>query len=227
MPYLQYIKNISHTWPSIAYLASWMEVTTSPVKWKYLSEADREIRAKHTRVAMIDFPSDGYSEPSLKIITCIEELRRLFSDQSFSHNPDNSRFFIIEDLSRDVIETFGSAYDIDPTFWRGHISDYLWYNTRDPWVEIQEPAHIHRDRNFFHFRYVHPRYFKSRESQFRATQEARAMNVLRRLDDDRISATMLDDEQASINMWRNKASLWYRRNTPEQKHALGRWAQGL
>lgn len=38
------------------------------------------------------------------------------------------RLFVVEDLSRDVIEALGSKFDIDPSFFREHLVDYVWYN---------------------------------------------------------------------------------------------------
>lgn len=38
------------------------------------------------------------------------------------------RLFVVEDLSREVIETLGSKFDIDPSFFREHLVDYVWYN---------------------------------------------------------------------------------------------------
>jgi hypothetical protein len=162
-PYLKHLKDVSQGWPHLSYLASWMEVTTSPVKWRHLPASNRDMRAERTRVAVIDFPKDGNGKPRRNSINSIDELRDLFEDPGFNHNPDHARLFVLEDLSRDVIEVFGSRYDVDPLFWRGHISDYLWFNTRDPWVELDDLPHVTRSRNFFNFRYIHPRYFRNRE----------------------------------------------------------------
>lgn len=38
------------------------------------------------------------------------------------------RLFVVEDLSREVIEALGSKFDIDPSFFREHLVDYVWYN---------------------------------------------------------------------------------------------------
>ena len=74
-----------------------------------------------------------------------EKLTQLLANDSFNHNPEHARIFIVEDLSRDVIEALGAQYDIDPLFFRSHILDYLWYNTRDPWTEIQDLSHISQE----------------------------------------------------------------------------------
>lgn len=224
MPYLKYIKDLSVSWPVLSYLASWMEVTTSPVKWKHLSKTGRERRARRARLEVIKFPKDASGEPERISITSIDELRNLITEPTFDPHPDHSMLFILEDISRDVIEFFGSTYDIDPLFWRGHISDYLWFNTRDPWVELDDLPHISRDRNFYQFRYVHPRYFKSQESKLRATEEAGRMNVLRRLDADGINTYVVDADDSEVCMCRSKASLWIRRNNEHQKHTVGKFS---
>lgn len=41
------------------------------------------------------------------------------------------RLFVVEDLSREVIEQFGAKFDIDPHVFRAHIFDNIWYNIRD------------------------------------------------------------------------------------------------
>src|SRR6266480_2461776 len=163
-PYLRHIKKISRGWPHLKYLADWMEVTTTPKKWKLLTQSSREQRASLTRVAMIDFPHSKTGTPGRTDINSIFQLRDLFNDPNFNHSPDHLRLFVIEDLSREVIEEFGSRYDTDPSFWRYHISDFRWYNSTDPWVELDELPHISRERNFWTIRYVHPRHFKTKKS---------------------------------------------------------------
>lgn len=41
------------------------------------------------------------------------------------------RLFVVEDLSRDVIEMLGEQFNIDPHVFRAHIFDNAWYNIRD------------------------------------------------------------------------------------------------
>ena len=74
-----------------------------------------------------------------------DKLTQLLEDSKFNHNPEHARIFIVEDLSRDVIEAFGAQYDINPLFFRSHILDFLWYNTRDPWAELQDLSHINQE----------------------------------------------------------------------------------
>lgn len=70
----------------------------------------------------------------------------------------------MEDLSRDVIEAFGSTFDIDPEFFAGHINDYLWFNTADPWAELPSLPHLQTSgvrKGWWNFRYMRPRFFRS------------------------------------------------------------------
>ncbi|KAF3245837.1 hypothetical protein TWF192_007311 [Orbilia oligospora] len=196
-----------------------MEVTTSPVKWKHITPDNRKIRAQRTKVAIIDVLPDG---PDVRWFYDVHKLEEFF-DNSKDINPDHERLFIVEDISRDVVELLGSHYNVDPFFWRGHISDYLWYNTRDPWVELEELPHIAGERNYFNLPYVHPRYFQNQESYLKATVEAGKMNVLRRLDNDGINVYVLDNDESVVALCRSKASFWMRPEGGKAKkeHALG------
>lgn len=206
-PYLDYIRKVMRGWPHLEYLADWMQITTSPPKWKHLPKTSRDMRAQKTCVAIIDFSVEANEKPKTTFIGTIGELRELFDDPQFSHAPDHPRLYIMEDLSRDMVEEFGSRYDVDPLLWRGHISDYMWYKTKDPWVELDELPHLVREKTFYNFRYIHPRYFEDKESHSRATIEAGKMNVLRSLDSDQYSERLPDSEER-VFLCRSKASLW-------------------
>jgi hypothetical protein len=216
-PYLAHVKRVARGWHHLGYLADWMEVTTAPPKWKHVPRDNRALRAARTRVAIVDFPTDPSGKPTRTNVDSIQALQDVFNDPSYNHAPEHMRLFVLEDLSRDMIEEFGSRYDVDPAFWRGHISDYLWYNTRDPWVELDDLPHIKRERSFYNFHYMHPRYFNDEASYNRATLEAGRMNVLRRLDNDQTRVILLDTKEARICMVRSKASLWVQPSVPGGK----------
>jgi hypothetical protein len=230
MPYLRHLKHVSKRWPHLQYLADWMEITTAPPKWKHLPKDNRDKRAAHTKVCMIDFPKEEGQQPSRTDVATIEDLRMLLASTGLNEDEQEgddaaacrSRLFVLEDLSRDMIEEFGWRYDVDPLFWRGHISDYLWYNTRDPWVELEEPPHFAHARSFYNFRYMHPRYFKDEESHNKATLEAGKFNVLRRLDIDRSYIVILDAQEARICLCRSKVSLWIQPSNRKQKSSVGK-----
>ena len=85
-----------------------MEVTTTPIKWISQTDSSREERASRARLAMVDFPHAESKIPVRTDIEDIDQLRDVFADTKFNHSPDFLRIFVLEDLSRDVIEEFGS-----------------------------------------------------------------------------------------------------------------------
>ena len=219
-PYLEYLKTISEGWPHITWLADFMEVGTSPIKWKFLTEEETEQRAKRTRLAIIDFPHEG--ESTRRDIQSSEKLTQLWND--FNHDPDYARLFIVEDLSRDVIEALGAQYDIDPLFFRSQISDYLWYTTRDPWVELNDLDHVANERNYYNMRFMRPRYFTCEESIERSKTELGSFNVLRRLERElswRVRE-LRNPTGPTVGLLRSKASLWVRKNKGDEKGILGK-----
>ncbi|KAL7622951.1 hypothetical protein AAE478_006630 [Parahypoxylon ruwenzoriense] len=211
MPYLTHIKSLSMAWPHLRYLAQWMEVTTSPGKWQLIRShprlrAIREERARRTKIEAIDFVS-GQPAAAMKRISEPEDLRRCLDEPAV---PGATRLYVVEDLSRDVVELLGSELDIDPLFFREHINDYMWYNTRDPWVELPDLDIVSRNRLYFRLTYTHPRYFKNPESFERAKRQAGCFNILRRLDPDTEHRSLFDEDSAIVALVRSKASLWIR-----------------
>ncbi|KAI2779813.1 hypothetical protein F4815DRAFT_472289 [Daldinia loculata] len=213
LPYLQHVKSLSAAWPHLRYLAQWMEVTTSPNKWQLIKDLQpaqlssiRRERARRTNVASVDFIS-GQPAPIISYMNTPESLAQCLDQQAV---PGASRLYIVEDLSRDVIEHLGSKLDIDPLFFREHINDFTWYNTRDPWVELPDLDIVSRDRPYFRLTYNQPRYFRTQESFNRAQKQAGMFNVLRRLDADDEHESQFDEKSAIVALVRSKASLWIR-----------------
>ncbi|KAG9240821.1 hypothetical protein BJ878DRAFT_264603 [Calycina marina] len=197
-----------------------MEVGTFPYKWKFLCQNDIDDRAKRTRIAILDLHS-GKAPTRIDLQTS-DSLTRLLSDPGFNHNPVHSRIFVVEDLSRDVIEALGSQYDIDPLFFRRHILDFLWYNTRDPWTELPNLAHITQEKNYFNIRYMVPKYFQSQESVEAAVEQLGGYNVLRRLEQELSWKVrkLRNIKGSSVGVLRSKTSLWIRKNKPDESGTL-------
>ncbi|KAI1502831.1 hypothetical protein F5X99DRAFT_377669 [Biscogniauxia marginata] len=217
MPYLNHIKTLSSAWPHLRYLAQWMQVTTSPIKWQFIGnkpETDdiRKERASRIKVAAVDFVA-GQSPPGIDEITSHAKLSECLGSPM---PPGTSRLYIVEDLSRDVIELLGSKLDIDPLFFREQISDYFWYNTRDPWVELPDLEVVTRNRPFFRIAYLQPRYFKNEKDFIAAKRQAGMFNVLRRLDDDN-HGSLFDENGATVALVRCRASLWIKPGTGEDR----------
>ncbi|KAK5716895.1 hypothetical protein LTR17_016267 [Elasticomyces elasticus] len=211
-PYLDFIKRISKDLPHLEYLAHWMEVTCAPPKWKFIEKcpANREERAAKCNVCVLDF-EDGKAVNNATYQSTASLNARLNTPLPTAEQPP-IRLIISEDLSRDVVELLGSKYDVDPLFFRSHIGDYLFHNTRDPWVELPDLDVIARQRCHFNVQYLRARYFKTDESFKNAEQESGSFNVLRRLDSDRsrkrLQNTLLDLSGASVTLTRSKTSLW-------------------
>lgn len=204
-PYLVYIKSLEKTWPELRFLRNWMEVTTTPLKWTAIKEHQeiiRRNRAGRTKVAVIDFSKESIAVHP-EDIENVTDLRQSLREKNPTH-----RLYVVEDLSRDVVEILGSELDIDPLFFREHISDYMWYNTRDPWVELPVLQVLSATRCYFKLRYFQARYFNSNEEFQRARKEAGLFNVLRRIDNDRNHNARLDNAGALVGLVRCKASFW-------------------
>ncbi|KAG4285112.1 hypothetical protein FPRO06_06372 [Fusarium proliferatum] len=207
-PYLAHVKSLSRAWPSLRYLANFMEVSTTPVRWKFLreNEAERQDRCNRTNIAILDFDLSGNS--TCNRFTNIDELEADLRCKE-NGNPDKGslRFFVVEDLSRGIIETVGSKFDIDPTFFRSHIDDYSWYNIRDRWMDPPTLKARIKHQNWTQVRFVRPRYFKTRESFQKGRDESNRFNVFRRPDDGQNQWPYMDGE-AVVGIMRTKISIW-------------------
>ena len=198
-----------------------MKVTTAPPKQKFLDEQDRREKASRTKVAMLTFEPNA----AVQRVDCsnINDLSMALNGPQNAHDNVHARLFVVEDLSRDVIEALGTRFDVDPLFFRGHISDYMWHNTRDPWAELPDLDITSRQRSYLHIRYVQTRYFRSEESLRRAKWEAGGFNVLRRVDKDGNWVPDVDIPNSDVGLVRSRTSLWIRPNRPGQKGALGKF----
>ncbi|KAL8833664.1 MAG: hypothetical protein Q9170_004150 [Blastenia crenularia] len=205
-PYLEYIDLLTDNgWPQLRYLADWMRVTTAPQLWKHLQKRDTDERASRMNVTLLEFRTDGNTRHD---ITTTQHLADLLPSLSMHDKDVAARLFVVEDLSRDVIETLGSHFDIDPTFFRGHISDYTWYNTRDPWIELPTMNIVWRKQAFHHVRYAQARYFRDPESYERARLQTGSFNVIRRVDSDGNWLPGIDVPGSDVGILRSKMSFW-------------------
>lgn len=93
-----------------------------------VAERQRKKRMERTRVRLVDYPKD--SKTPIKPVRCdtSDDLKETISNVDDDDDSVKFRLWVVEDLSREVIETLGNHYDIDPSFFREHILDYVWYN---------------------------------------------------------------------------------------------------
>jgi len=193
-----------------------MEISTTPIKWKFLraNEAERRERIQRTNVVILDFPSSG------------SPIRKNFTSATLHNAPNidlaktTTRLIVVEDLSRRVIEILGSKFDIDPTFFRGHIDDYSWYNIRDRWMDPPSLKASFGQQNWTRLRFVRPRYFRTSQSFRKAQEESTHFNVFRRPDEDQNQWKFMDGESI-IALTRTRASIWIDNTGNENFGAIG------
>lgn len=82
---------------------------------------------KRTNVCLLEYPKEGPGVEE-KRFNETGKLRDFLPGMS-ENECVKTRLFVVEDLSRDVIEALGYHFKIDPSFFREHIVDYAWYNT--------------------------------------------------------------------------------------------------
>ncbi|KAG0649540.1 hypothetical protein D0Z07_3830 [Hyphodiscus hymeniophilus] len=200
-----------------------MQAGTVPLRWKDLditlkdvdgtqsspkrtSEEkleDRRERIQRTKVALLDYSTDAVlghhinSAPDLsgKLDEAIDDEIRF-------------RLYVVEDLSRDVIEAFGNKLGIEPAFFRAHIVDYAWYNPLDRWRDPPSLDVAVRNQNWMQIRFVRARYFSTRPEFKAASNESHQFNIFRRVDDDRSNTGWLDTEGAVMGLVRSRATIW-------------------
>ena len=104
---------------------------------------------------------------------------------------------------------------------RGHISDYVWYNTRDPWIELPDLDIVARKRSCLSIRYAQARYFRDWKSLKRARDEVGTFNVLRRVDRNGNWETGADLPSSTIGTVRSKLSFWVQpRSSPHSQNVV-------
>jgi hypothetical protein len=226
-PYLEHVKLLSNTWPHLRLLADFMEVSTTPERWKDLkTEApgkgvneERKERASRTNVTRLDYLESG--DVTEKNCKTPEKLIEALNEDA---GKCQLRLFVVEDLSRDVIEALGDHLDIEPAFFREHIADYAWCNIRDRWYDPPDLNIAARQQRWIQLRYVTARYYKTTHMFKSGCQDAERFNVFRRLDDDANNKAVWDDKGAIVGIIRTRASFWLRRADSEEgavgKHIL-------
>lgn len=207
LPYLTHIKSLSDRWKALRYLADWMEVSTTPLRWNDVREKpnQRAERASRTNVTMLQFSGSGAPPQRLdmdKIGTLKEALQESPSAQT------TFQLFIVEDLSRHVVESLGARFDIDPLFFRDQIADYNWFNTRDAWAMSPSLMTEMKHRNWFHIRNARLRYFKTKKSFENARWETNWFNMYRRYDNDENHSQYQDAKDEIVGMSRTRSSFW-------------------
>ncbi|KAI1752969.1 hypothetical protein F4782DRAFT_499319 [Xylaria castorea] len=244
-PYLDWVKKLSENgWIHLRPLADFMFVGATPQLWgdldpnkgpgkdKEVTSGDeiarrireRERRFAKTNVCVLDYyPNEVKKESFTSTQDLKTELDKCIADEV------EFRLYVIEDLSRDVIEAFGQKYKIEPDFWRVHLMDYAWQNVRDRWRNPPLLDIVSRHQNWMQLRYVTARYFdaneknsqKKKSSFTEAAEEAAKFNIFRRVDDDLSNKSYWDKEGAIVGLTRSRATFWLQPSSPQQSTAVG------
>ena len=64
------------------------------------------------------------------------------------------RIFVVQDLFPDVIELFGSTFDIDPSFFSAHIYDLDWFSKNSSAANFAPSKSTLQEQQFHQFRYL-------------------------------------------------------------------------
>ena len=209
MPYLAHIKSLSSSWRTLRHLADWMQVSTAPSRWNLLKKdpADRERRTYKTKVAYVEYMKDKIL--AIDAIETPEKLKETLHALSHEEGkPTPLRLFIVEDLSQQVIELFGSRFDIDPLFFREQIEDYVWHNLRSTEAMPSTLMSDRKNRQWFRVRNWRLRHHESKENFESAQKEAKTWNVTRRLDDDNNHWRWGGEDEAIVSMLRTRTTIW-------------------
>jgi len=215
-----------------------MEVSTAPTRWKYLrpqnaqntqnAEQDekstrpsREERFMKTDVRRLNYYKSGDVKVNMDEFKTSDALSdALNPDQPLDDSNVQLRLYVVQDLSRDVIELLGYKYDIDPAFFRSHIVDFAWCNVRDPWRDLPSLIKDSKKQNWTGIRFVTARYFESSQEFKNGSEEAEGWNISRRPDDDNNKA-FWDKPDAIVALTRSKASFWLQRPVSNGSAAIG------
>jgi hypothetical protein len=220
-------------------LADFMQVGTHPQRWEALrsppgalgenaEERDARIakasarkeRTERTKVCRLDYCSENRVDR--KLFDSARTLRQDF-DPTARNEDVQFRLYVVEDLSRDVIEVLGSSLSIEPSFFRAHIVDYAWYNVRDRWRDPPTLDVFGRRQNWVQVRYVTARYFETRQNFDSALDEAERFNILRRPDDDLSNKSWWDEKNAIVGLTRSRATFWLQPGHTPGKLAVGEY----
>lgn len=218
-PYARKVKYLARNgWPQLRYLADFLDCSTVPIKQKALVREDREERLHRLHVAVIDLAPG--KDVSIKDFDSIEALSIFLADP-WTDVEGNIRLFVVEDLSTACIELLGSRFNLDPSFFRAHISDYSWYNVKDPWIEVPPLPSRTRSNAFFTLRHLRPLYFRDKMSAQKARRHAGGFNVLRRIDFDKTHA-WADTPGNSVGSLRSKTSCYIKPREESGQGWLGK-----
>lgn len=167
--YLTLVKQASKSkWIHLRLLADFMQIGRIPRDWENsLIPSDQRERWGRAKICIMEYSKEAVKT---RYISSTKEKGLTTAELRSGFHTGNSqdasfRLYVVEDLSRNVIEALGTEFRIEPDVFRAHIVDYAWYNARDRWREAPPLEVVRKQRNWFQIRYVTTSYFENR-SQF-------------------------------------------------------------
>jgi len=139
-PYHSYVHNLSKRWRHLQHLDDFMD------NHERQSES---ISDTHVTVTDISDRAHAYSE-----FTSVVSLSAFLNHTS---QKECSRLFLVENISRDFIEYFGSHFDIDPAMFSSHIFGFDWFGRCSSATTVPSLPSGLRTQEFAHFRYLEAR----------------------------------------------------------------------
>jgi hypothetical protein len=232
-PYLEWIDDLSPSYPDLQRLMDWMIMTTEPFR-NFGDPSDetwielREIRRNRTTVMLI--------EPDVEIQsrqTFITKPGDLKSTLMALKRP-GTKLFIVEDLSQQVIESLGFSFKIDPLFFREHIESFalaeFWYSkdstnlNRSVWSKrlTSNLSALEKRRTWFSIRNVRLRlHLKNGYEDYE--ESLKRFNVMRWLDTHR-NSDYLDMGRCGnmlVSITRTRTTIWIRTAHDHQSGTIG------
>lgn len=241
--YLIFVKQASKEhWIHLRLLADFMQIGRIPRDWKKEREKLQGGESRDSIWAKANVRRLSYSRSVTaavqKHVIVIEggHENPQTKVQNKEHETDDPsqvslRLYVLEDLSRNVIEAFGTKLGIEPDFFRAHIAEYAWYNVRDRWRGNHPLELVRHRRNWLQIRYVTARYFEDDGSFKNAVTYADDnFNILRRLDNDESKAwwdipkpggSGNQVKPAIVALTRCRATFWLKSKATEDEAAIG------
>jgi len=195
-----------------------MTVSTVPLRSKNLTDEGREERLNRVNISVIECAA----ELSTKDLGSPQELDEYLEGLKDPGEAQKSRLLVVQDLSTVIIEKLGSTFDVEPGFFRSHIGEYIWLNTRDPQAEIPDLESLSINSNYFSVQYPSPRYFENQEQLKEAKAQTESFNVSRRIDHDGPFKPWSDRAGSDVGLVRSKVSLWVRPKKDPAQAWLGK-----
>jgi hypothetical protein len=145
-PYHNFVHSLCETWPPLHHLANFMdEPFHKVVPWGQ----------PNLQIAVVDFSGDGSALQgqfgnadalSAFLTKCPQE--------------GVSRLFLVEGLSRDLVEFLGTELDVDPAFFTSHLWGLDWFPRRSSSSTVPCSLSSARQQSFIRFQYLEARQIK-------------------------------------------------------------------